>query len=506
MLCKIVKPDLSTHLQKFLVRSAFHNFPWKTTIFLYTISWGWLFIIRDSIWSDDWDLFTFRKHTNYDFEDYGFAPWRDIDVILFEFFGAQAFRALTFLSFLLSSVFVFGIQSKIPDIQPSQRRLIALLFLILPFNSSRISLMTFAYTLAYFCFFLAWYLIVVFKGPKIKFFCMILFFLSFQMHSMLFFYCIPVAHYLIISEFRKGAGLYLFIKRNFFLLMLPVFYLIGRAILWPSKNGYHNIDLGQTSILKFISLSFATLFGVWMIRNKFDASRRKNLDLIISGLIILVITTLPYIIYRVYRTSHLFVYDYSVILFGRQGWDSRHQTLQPLGAAILMVGLVSLVPKSLKRVKRSFITLVLLVSILMNLNFGFEAFTEFSKHSKVIAQIENKQDFKQVERYVVEDETTNLNFLNNHYSTKQWAGLIATATDASVYEWFDIVPGVGTSKRLVIGCKLLEEPTPNSDIGASRLILIRGPSSRWHALKNFFAKGEIGYEVQVIDSRFTCIA
>lgn len=496
-------PDLITRLQKLLSSSSLRNYPLKTSIFLYTISWGWLYFIRDSIWSDDWDLFAFRKNTSYNFELYGFAPWRDIDFFLYELFGAQSLKALTFLSFFFSSIFVYGIQSKIPSLNLTQRRLIAVLFLILPFNSSRISMMVFAYTIAYFCFFLAWYLLVVFDGPKIKMLCLILFFLSFQMHSMLFFYCVPVAHYLFLSRLKVSTEFYSLIRTNFILITLPIAYLISRAVMWPSKNGYHKVDLLEMNYLTFIALSSTTVFAIYSLRKMFDISIR-TINLIVSGLLLLMITTLPYVIYRVYRGSYLFIYDYAVIFFGRQGWDSRHQTLQPLGAAFLTVGIVSLVPEALKKLKSSFVALVLLTSILMNLTFGFEAFTEFSKHLSVIDHIEAKRDYKQVQQYIVQDETQNLNFLNNQYSAKQWAGLIATATDDSIYSWFDIIPGVGTSKRLVIGCQISDEMTLNSDAGLSRLILIRGPASRWRALKNFLSSGEIGFVIQVIDSNRIC--
>ncbi|MFZ9359473.1 MAG: hypothetical protein ACO3BW_08335, partial [Ilumatobacteraceae bacterium] len=61
----IAVAESGTRLQNFLDRAGLRGFPWKTATILYTISWGWLFIVRDSYWSDDWDEFKFRDLTDF---------------------------------------------------------------------------------------------------------------------------------------------------------------------------------------------------------------------------------------------------------------------------------------------------------------------------------------------------------------------------------------------------------------------------------------------------------
>ena len=67
--------ESGTRLQNFLDRAGLRGFPWKTAAILYTISWGWLFVVRDSYWADDWFLYV-----SFDFSNQGFAPWIDIQI------------------------------------------------------------------------------------------------------------------------------------------------------------------------------------------------------------------------------------------------------------------------------------------------------------------------------------------------------------------------------------------------------------------------------------------
>ncbi|MGA1461106.1 MAG: hypothetical protein ACO325_06370, partial [Ilumatobacteraceae bacterium] len=81
----IAVAESGTRLQNFLDRAGLRGFPWKTATILYTISWGWLFIVRDSLWSDDWDAFKFVDIGGYRdlYNSLGFAPWVEANFFLF---------------------------------------------------------------------------------------------------------------------------------------------------------------------------------------------------------------------------------------------------------------------------------------------------------------------------------------------------------------------------------------------------------------------------------------
>ena len=74
--------ESGTRLQNFLDRAGLRGFPWKTATILYTISWGWLFIVRDSYWSDDWVFWV-----NFDSSIQGWAPWISYEVELVRLLG-----------------------------------------------------------------------------------------------------------------------------------------------------------------------------------------------------------------------------------------------------------------------------------------------------------------------------------------------------------------------------------------------------------------------------------
>ncbi|MFM9070076.1 MAG: hypothetical protein ACKOPL_01260, partial [Acidimicrobiaceae bacterium] len=141
--------ESGTRLQNFLDRAGLRGFPWKTATVLYTISWGWLFIVRESYWVDDWDEFKFRGLTDFDYYAFGFAPWKRIIYWLFDALGPAPIRFLTFGCFYMSAVFFYGIVKKFGNVDKSNWRVISLLFLLLPFNSVRVTLNVFFYTTAY---------------------------------------------------------------------------------------------------------------------------------------------------------------------------------------------------------------------------------------------------------------------------------------------------------------------------------------------------------------------
>ena len=151
-----------TRLQNFLDRAGFRGFPWKTATILYTISWGWLWNVRNSYWADDWNMY--GDYDLFPWRDLGFAPWASTSVRVSEFIGLSSVRGMVFVCFFTSAIFLYGISSKFWMIDLRQRRLLTLLFLLLPFNTARVALFSFFYTVSYLLFFSAWYLLL--RGGK----------------------------------------------------------------------------------------------------------------------------------------------------------------------------------------------------------------------------------------------------------------------------------------------------------------------------------------------------
>ncbi len=136
----------------FLDAVGLGGFPWLQAIVLYSISYGWLYTVRGSYWSADWEGFVFPELTTFDFDTLGFAPWLKANLILYEVLGPSFMRLLILLGFFCAGIFLYGILQKFELLSSAEKKLLTLLFLVLPFNTARVALIVFHYSEAYFFF------------------------------------------------------------------------------------------------------------------------------------------------------------------------------------------------------------------------------------------------------------------------------------------------------------------------------------------------------------------
>jgi len=478
--------ESGTRLQNFLDRAGLRGFPWKAAIILYTISWGWLFIVRDSYWSDDWDEFKFRDLTGYDYGAFGFAPWKNLNILMFDNFGPAFLRAAVFGFFFLSGLFVYKILDRVSFIESGQRVAISLLFLILPVNTPRVALYAFYFSLSYCLFFAAWYLLVSFHSRRFQFLACALFFLSFQMFTMLVFFLLPVAHLFALDWRGRINEVVDWLKRNLFLISLPFLYWIMRGLIWSSSRSYHEItDNKIKGFLRFILLVLAIGIGLFALYRRSSPSRRKVVFLVFFGLGSMLVAYLPYVIYGLVGYGFNVPLTYLVIMLGRSDWFSRHQILQPLGLSILLVGLIGLLPSFISRLNSLIVGAILAISVVFNVAFGFEYIVDYSKQKSIVAALDAEPNKTEGDEIQMVDQTTFLNARQRSFRERDWLGLVGLAE------------GVDSAKKLkaVSGCS----ENPNT-----RLVLIQGPRTHWGALKNWVSDGDMGFEVTVDDTPGAC--
>ena len=131
------------------------GFPWVSAIILYTLSWGWSLIRPNTLYWDDWEQF-FRRDPFYFRDaliDSGRPLWEGVVEGILIQFGVWAICLATFLCFFSTSIFLFGILKKVSIFKLKQSQVLVFLFLIVPVNHARISLVVFDYSSAYFLFF-----------------------------------------------------------------------------------------------------------------------------------------------------------------------------------------------------------------------------------------------------------------------------------------------------------------------------------------------------------------
>ena len=476
--------ESGTRLQNFLDRAGLRGFPWKTATILYTISWGWLFIVRNSLWADDWDQFAFRSSPFYD--GYGYPPWADIGFAFFQSFGPGFVRILIFVLFFMGAVLFFAILGRFFLLDTYQRKILVLMFLLLPFNSARLTLMVFHYSVGYFLFFFAWYLLVVLNTVRSKLIACILFFLSFQMFALLVFFLLPVCHlYFLEGRGRMRVGIK-WVKKNLILITLPAIYWASRSLLWAASREYHSMSTYKLiGFVKFMLLFIFLMCLLTLIVYRSEKDRKASTLLIIIGVWSMYVGYAPHVLYGLVGYGYNVPLTYMVLMLGRSDWYSRHQTLQPLGFSILLVGLIGLLPSFVNRFRQWFVGAILAISVVFNVAFGFEYIVDYSKQTSVVAALGAEANKTAGDEIQMVDQTTFLNARQRSYRERDWLGLIGLAE------------GVDSAKKLKVvgGC---------SDNPNTRLVLIRGPETHWDALKNWVSDGDMGFKVTVDDSPGAC--
>ena len=482
----IAVAESGTRLQNFLDRAGLRGFPWKTATILYTISWGWLFIVRDSLWSDDWDEFKFRDLTDFDYEAFGFAPWKNLNILMFDNFGPAFLRVAVFGLFFLSCLFVYKILDRLSFVDSWQRPAISLLFLLLPFNTPRVALYTFYFSLSYCLFFAAWYFLVSFPSRRIRYLAYSLFFLSFQMFTMIVFFLIPVARLFALEWRGKLSDTAGWLKKNLFLISLPFIYWIMRGLFWSSSRSYHEVTENKiSSFLRFVMLFLLIIVGLLTLYRRLESSYKKAVLLLLVGLFSMFVGYVPYLIYGLAGYGFGVPSNYLITMFGRSDWFSRHQILQPLGFSILLIGLLGLLPSIAGKVKSWTFGAVLAISVVFNVAFGFEYVVDYSKQMSVVDALEAKPIKTAGDEIQMVDQTTFLNARQRSYRERDWLGLVGLAE------------GIESAKKLKVvgGC---------SENLSSRLVLIQGPETHWDALKNWVSEGDMGFKITVDDTPGAC--
>ena len=170
---------------------------------LYAISQGGIFLILNALYWDDWTIY---PSTPGELISYIAMLGPVFNLIgrmhnLMLPFGLWLYRVLTFILMFGSGLFLWHILARNKWIQSETKTIIIVLFLTLPFNWARVALIDFPYTLCYFMFFSAWYLMDRFRPLALS-----LFLFSFTTNSLLVFYLLPVAdlYYRQNEGFEQG--------------------------------------------------------------------------------------------------------------------------------------------------------------------------------------------------------------------------------------------------------------------------------------------------------------
>lgn len=275
-------------------------------------------------------------------------------------------RIVIFISYLIPVFAVNYVLSKIKEIEALDRFFIVAMFALFPVNSARIAVVNMVYAMSYLLFFTGLCLVVKYKeGGKLLYRLLALpvFFLSFFTNSLLVYYYATVMVYLIYSE-RRSFSFRRFFARYPDMLALPVVFWVYKSLFFSpygelyekyNRITFHGalssllnmreaisaasaaffevIEMSIGNLLPFnifnsflfflVLLASAVSYKMLVKRLPFSEKGRYDGLIFIYGLVLFAAAVFPYL--AVGKMPDL--YD----------WNSRHQLLVPLGAAIIIV-------------------------------------------------------------------------------------------------------------------------------------------------------------------------
>ena len=403
------------------------GFPWASAIVLYTLSWGWSLLRPNTLYWDDWDQFFNRP--NFYFRqiliDSGRPLWEGVIEGLLIQVGIWTICLATFICFFLVSVFVFFILKQLSIFDLKYLKILVLIFLVVPVNHARISLVVFDYTFSYFMFYLGWFVLVCHRSLKAFLFALLLLFLSFKTHSFLFFVMLPFLHFcwLNLAHLRQKKLTTAHIQA-LLIAVLPIIYVVLRSIFWPPIESWQDYQqptrAGLLTGLWPILIGLVFLFFIF-VRYIKTKKFSPGWLLLVVGFLVTALALFPYFAGELYvgfagRPAYVTVFEF------RADWRSRHQLLMPLGLALSVVGLNEILKW---RGKNIVVSTVLVVCVSLNMFWGSQYFLQSHKQEQLVELFKTTRD--QVEIASVEDQTLRFNGRESTFRSYEWSGFMTLA-------------------------------------------------------------------------------
>ena len=306
------------------------------------------------------------------------------------------------------------------------------------------------------------------------------------MHSMLFFYLLPIAHLFFLSKAKNLVGHFRWLVKNAVFLILPFLYWTLRTLYWPEQVAYHNVGKGEIlGTYKVLVSVFVLGLGLYLLGRRADLKSRPSVVVILIGFIVAVVGIYPYILYGFFGADKSMLILYLTTFLGRTSWYTRHQILQPLGISLVIVGSIKFSASKFSRALRWLPHLVLFVCVFFNVGFGFEHVVDYSKQKEIVTQLKRAGESESKNYYQFLDQTRGINARGQTMYSRAWSGLIGLAYDSEE----------AGRVNIETTCE------PRED---ARLVLISGPVTHWRAFNNWMSNGDMGFKVSVDDTPRAC--
>lgn len=357
--------------------------PYLVLAAMVLISHGWLLLNKGVYW-DDWLIKGFLDDGNWN-ELRNMTSEMGLPILAFFFWSlkllglANSYKLVAFVLILFSSLTVYQIGLRTGWLYRSEALLIALLAAVYPAFQTSILLSTLQYQFFYFIFLVAVLCILISEeaavGQKQRLFLLslsfVLFFISFNLNSLLVFY-FPFLFFLLFQSRHVRGVTYrqkldFILRYRFHFVLLPFAYWGIKNIVFPVHGLYVNYNhlrfdgvvgriagfirvvmFNQFSAVPGVLSEYAYFFALvaivgciayllfWRLRSDAVNGNVRGMDnsprlkwLLKCGLALLICVTIPYAMAgHVPSTS---------------GWNTRHAVLAGLPMAIILTALIRMI-------------------------------------------------------------------------------------------------------------------------------------------------------------------
>ena len=404
-------------------------FPWKIGLTLYSLSYLPMLLFSKAYFWDDWIAYRHGESaTKALWKAHG--SWPVVGFIQWDILDNQPslFRVVTFLTFFTCGWFAFRILETLRFLDVNQITTMTILFLILPINSARVSMIMLEKSLYLVIFYSAWYLLVTKKSIVWRLLSIPLFLMSFDTVALIVFFVVPCCHlgylmYLDPKVKKINAASIPFAL----LLLAPLYYIIDHQINPPLgvfASMYTPQKLGILRALLLLLLCAA--IGFWiLLKCRNDRVRAKRALLIYLGVTVVVIGATPYIV-----GGHLVdVSEWMLNFVPRASeWNSRHQLLLGLGLSLLICGVIGDLDS---RFKRQSLKVLYGVCVVWNLTYMQGYYLDSLKQNEVISAIRRSNDFVDSKIIMVNDLADRFNGRGRGIRSYEFDGIFDFAKGAS---------------------------------------------------------------------------
>lgn len=420
-------------------------------IILFTLARG-LMLFNNGVYWDDWTVFNVGdKAVVNTFIERG-TPLKGFIHILFNNYPI-AYRSISFVSLLASSLLLFFILTTISQIDAADRLIIVLLFSLFPSNFAIISTNIAPHLFCLFLFALGSFFLLkyILEGKWIScFVSLILFFISFQYEAFLVFYSVP---FLLIVYHEK---IYTKLPNNLVRLKKYVFFILAPFIYWIIRQTFLQ-PYGVHAYLNKIRIHYlllSPLKAVWSMYNNLILPVVSPFDnelngtrffLVLLPIVICLYNVIKYRIRQDDKTARtmfvlgLFSYFMAVLSYiaiGRSGsnygagWLSRDQIIVPFSAAFIFLYGAKITFNELKinrKIMALCLSLLIVISIVSNivncLNFQRSWFARLS----LINAFKKSDIVRYHSTFLIDDQTEYLKVLKEPFRFYEFAGMMKYA-------------------------------------------------------------------------------